>query len=167
MTKIQNVVKNHFNYAIDLKNAGHRSAVHPRKKAILWQKSCVNCCWIASEMVSRQVWLVDREFFSTGVIHELKLTKKIFLMPAVKTLVVKNAIMEYVAGTRAAISECKIHSASGHVESYTLVIIPNPNPKLAKSEITDQPGICNKHAKRKNIWRSPFSARRISCKMGD
>ncbi len=59
-------------------------------------------------------------------------------MPAVKTSIVKNAIMEYVAGKRAAISECKISSASGHVESYTLVIIPNPKLKPAKSEITDQ-----------------------------
>lgn len=80
--------------------------------------------------------LLDREFFSTGVIHELKQNHCTFIIPAKKTPGIKKAIISYVDGNRESISQYTIHSASGHVESFTLVIISKPNPK--KSNLTDQ-----------------------------
>ncbi len=80
--------------------------------------------------------LLDREFFSVSVIHELKQLGKKFLMPAKKTRGIKNAIIQYVEGNRGVISEYKLRSASGHVESFTLVIIPHPRPD--KPNLTDQ-----------------------------
>lgn len=80
--------------------------------------------------------LLDREFFSTGVIHEIKQNHDTFLMPARKTPGIKKAIEEFVSGNRESISQYTIRSASKHVESFTLVIISKPNSK--KSNITDQ-----------------------------
>lgn len=80
--------------------------------------------------------LLDREFFSTGIIHELKQLGQTFLMPARKTPGIKKAIIEYVNGDRKTISQYIIHDSSKHVESFTLVIIPNPRPD--KPNITDQ-----------------------------
>jgi hypothetical protein len=80
--------------------------------------------------------LLDREFFSVSVIHELKQLGQTFLMPARKTKGIKNAIIQYVEGNREVVSEYKIKSASGHVESFTLIIISNPKPD--KQNITDQ-----------------------------
>jgi len=57
-------------------------------------------------------------------------------MPARKTKGIKNAIARYFDGNREMISEHKIKSASGHVESFTLVILPNPKPD--KPNLTDQ-----------------------------
>lgn len=57
-------------------------------------------------------------------------------MPARKTPGIKKAIIQYVNGDRESISQYRIHSASKHVESFTLVIIPKPN--VTKSNITDQ-----------------------------
>ncbi len=57
-------------------------------------------------------------------------------MPARKTKEIKKAIMEHVDGNRKAISQYRIHNLSKHVESFTLVIIPNPKP--AKPNLTDQ-----------------------------
>lgn len=80
--------------------------------------------------------LVDREFFTAGIISEIKQKNLKFLMPAKKTARVKDAIMEYVNGDRKSISQYTIKSASGHVESFNLVILPNKNAK--KSNIIDQ-----------------------------
>ena len=80
--------------------------------------------------------LLDREFFSVSVIYELKQLGQTFLMPARKTKGIKNAIIQYVEGNREMVSEYKIKSASGHVESFTLIITPNPKPD--KQNITDQ-----------------------------
>ena len=80
--------------------------------------------------------LLDREFFSVSVIHELKQLGQMFLMPARKTKGIKNAIVQYVEGNREMISQYTIKSASGHVESFTLVILPNPKPD--KPDLTDQ-----------------------------
>ena len=80
--------------------------------------------------------LLDREFFSVSVIHELKQLGQMFLMPARKTKGIKNAIVQYVEGNREMISQYAMRSASGHVESFTLVILPNPKPD--KPDLTDQ-----------------------------
>ncbi len=82
---------------------------------------------LLGDCIRTSLILLDREFFTTGVIHELKLAKKkIFLILAKKTAPVKKATMQYHEGTGKSALECKIHSASKHVESYNLVIIPNP-----------------------------------------
>lgn len=86
-------------------------------------------------IATKQV-LLDREFFSTAVIHELKQSGHTFVMPAVKTAGIKKAIVQYVDGDRGPISEYRIHSGSGHVESFNLVILPNPKP--TKQNLTDQ-----------------------------
>lgn len=90
---------------------------------------------IRNDILIRLV-LFDREFFSVSVIHELKQLGQTFLMPARKTKGIKNAIIQYVEGNREMVSKYKIKSASGHVESFTLIIIPNPKPD--KQNITDQ-----------------------------
>ena len=75
--------------------------------------------------------LLDREFFSAAVIHEIKQNHDVFIMPARKTPGIKKAILQYVNGNREAISEYRIHSSSGHVESFTLVIMPSLNPRAS------------------------------------
>jgi len=50
-------------------------------------------------------------------------------MPAKKTLRIKKAIIQFINGDRESISHCTIKSASGHVESFTLVILPNKNAR--------------------------------------
>ncbi len=81
--------------------------------------------------------LVDREFFTTGIISVIKQKKLKFLMPAKKNSRIKDAILQYVNGNRESISPYTIKSASGHVESFTLVILPNKNARK-KSNIIDQ-----------------------------
>ena len=90
---------------------------------------------IRNDILIRLV-LLDREFFSVSVIHELKQLGQKFLMPARKTAGIKKAIIQYVEGNREIVSEYTIHSASKHIESFTLIIIPNPKPD--KQNITDQ-----------------------------
>jgi len=86
--------------------------------------------------IQMRLVLLDREFFSVSVIHELKQLGQKFLIPARKTKGIKNAIIQYVEGNREMVSEYTMHSASKHIESFTLVIIPNPKP--AKPNLTDQ-----------------------------
>ena len=88
-----------------------------------------------NDIVTKHI-LLDREFFSTSVIHEIKQDGDEFLMPARKTPGIKKAIVQYVHGKRESISRYTIKSASGHIESFTLVIIPKPN--VTKVNITDQ-----------------------------
>ena len=57
-------------------------------------------------------------------------------MPARKTPGIKKAIIQYVNGNRESISRYTIKSASGHIESFTLVIVPKNN--VTKSNVTDQ-----------------------------
>ena len=102
-------------------------------KVIIVRKLLDSC--IRNNIKIRLV-LLDREFFSTAVIHEIKQNHCTFIMPARKTPGIKKAIEQFVSGYRESISEYRIRSASGHVESFTLVIIPKSNPK--KSNITDQ-----------------------------
>ena len=80
--------------------------------------------------------LLDREFFSTGVIHEIKRMHRTFLMPAKKTAGIKNAILEHVEGKRGAISPYTLRTQSGYSETFTLVIVPRPNTR--GSNIEDQ-----------------------------
>ena len=80
--------------------------------------------------------LLDREFFSAAVIHEIKQNHDVFIMPARKTPGIKKAIIQYVNGNRESISRYTIKSASGHIESFTLVIVPKNN--VTKSNVTDQ-----------------------------
>ena len=80
--------------------------------------------------------LLDREFFSAAVIHEIKQNHDVFIMPARKTPGIKKAIIQYVNGNRESISRYTIKSASVHIESFTLVIVPNNN--VTKSNVTDQ-----------------------------
>ena len=80
--------------------------------------------------------LLDREFFSTGVIHEIKQLRRTFLMPAKKTARIKEAITEYVEGARESISQYTLRTQSGYSETFTLVIVPRPSVK--KSDIEDQ-----------------------------
>ena len=80
--------------------------------------------------------LVDREFFSAAVIHEIKQSGQTFVMPARKTAGIKKAIIQYVEGNRKAVSRYVIKSSSGHVESFNLVILPNQKPH--KSNLIDQ-----------------------------
>ena len=56
--------------------------------------------------------LVDREFFTVGIISEIKQKNLKFLMPAKKNARVKNAIIQYVNGDRKSISSYTITSAS-------------------------------------------------------
>lgn len=100
--------------------------------------------------IKTRLVLLDREFFSTAVIHEIKQNHQKFIMPARKTPGIKKAIEEFVAGNRESISEYTIHSASKHVESFTLVILPKPNAK--KSNITDQYLVFATNLPRKKIF---------------
>ena len=81
--------------------------------------------------------LVDREFFTSGIISVIKQKNLKFLMPAKKNSRIKDAILQYVNGDRESISPYTIKSASGHIESFTLVILPNKNTRK-KSNIIDQ-----------------------------
>ena len=108
--------------------------VTPNESNSSFVRKLINNC-VKNDIMTRLV-LLDREFFSTAVIHELKQSGQTFLMPARKTPGIKKAIEEFVAGNRETISEYTIHSESKHVESFTLVIISNPKP--AKPNITDQ-----------------------------
>ncbi len=94
--------------------------------------------------------LLDREFFSTAVTHQIKQKHQKFLMSAKKTKGIKNAIIQHVEGDRESISEYTIRSAFGHVELFTLVIIPKPNPK--KSDIVDQYIVFATNIPRKKIF---------------
>ena len=102
-------------------------------KGIIVRKLLNDC---SRNNIKTRLVLLDREFFSTAVIHELKQDNRTFIMPARKTPGIKKAIEQFVLGDRESISEYTIHSASKHVESFTLVIIPKQNPK--KSNITNQ-----------------------------
>lgn len=112
---------------------GAYHVIQNESNSVFVRKLINNC--IRNNILIRLV-LLDREFFSVSVIHELKQLGQKFLMPARKTKGIKNAIIEYVEGDREMISQYTIRSASGHVESFTLVIIPNPKPD--KPNITDQ-----------------------------
>lgn len=50
--------------------------------------------FIKNDILIRLI-LLDREFFSTGVIHELKQSGQTFLMPARKTKGIKTETMQY------------------------------------------------------------------------
>ena len=102
-------------------------------KGIIVRKLINDC--IRNNIQTRLI-LLDREFFSTAVIHQIKQNQQKFLMPARKTPGIKNAIEQFVSGDRESISQYTIRSASKHVESFTLVILPNPN--VTKPSITDQ-----------------------------
>ncbi len=56
-------------------------------------------------------------------------------MPAKKTVRVKDVIIEYVDGNRKSISSYTITSASGHIESFSLVILPNKNARKKPNTI--------------------------------
>lgn len=117
--------------------AEHRLVVPPIRKGdakVIIVRKLLDSC-IRNNIKIRLV-LLDREFFSTAVIHEIKQNHCTFIMPARKTPGIKKAIEQFVSGDRESISEYRIRSTSGHVESFTLVIIPKSNPK--KSNITDQ-----------------------------
>ncbi len=78
-----------------------------------------------------QLLLVDREFFTTGIISTIKQKHLKFLMPAKKTLGIKDTIIQYVNRNRESIPpQYTIKSAQGrHVESFTLIILPNKNTR--------------------------------------
>ena len=105
---------------------GHSKADIVRKLV----HDCIRNC------IKIRLVLLDREFFSTDVIHELKQNYCTFIIPARKTPGIKKAIIQYVDGNRESISQYTIRSASGHVESFTLVILPRPI--VTKSNLTDQ-----------------------------
>jgi hypothetical protein len=70
--------------------------------------------------------LMDREFFSTGVINRLKKLRQLFLMPCRLTKGMKQAVMEHAQGTRKMVSKHAIRSSDDDHEeaSFTLVIFP-------------------------------------------
>lgn len=70
--------------------------------------------------------LLDREFFSTGVINRLKKLRQLFLMPCRLTKGMKQAVMEHAQGTRRVVSKHAIRSSDDDHEeaSFTLVIFP-------------------------------------------
>jgi len=102
-------------------------------KGVIVRKLLSDC--LRNDIKTKQV-LLDREFFSTAVIHELKQSGQTFLMPAVRTAGIKKAIIQHVEGNRESISEYTIRDSSKHIESFTLVIISNP--KSDKPNLTDQ-----------------------------
>ena len=91
----------------------------------------------AENQIAINLVLLDREFFTVGAIHEIKQRHLRFLMPATRTAGIKKAITEFVDGQRESISRYTMTSSSGHVESFTLVIMPNRNPRR-KSDLTEQ-----------------------------
>ncbi len=128
-------------------------------KAIIVRKLLSDC--LRNNITTEQV-LLDREFFSTAVIHELKQNNCKFIIPARKTPGIKKAIIQYVNGDRELISEYIIRDSSGHVESFTLVILPNPN--VTKPNLTDQYVVFATNIARQkishNIWQIPEEYRR-------
>ncbi len=128
-------------------------------KADIVRKLLTDCS--RNNIATKQV-LLDREFFSTAVIHELKQDYHTFIMPARKTPGIKKAILQHVDGNRETISDYTIHSGSGHVESFNLVILPNPKP--AKPNLTDQYLVFATNIARaeisKDIWQIPYSYRK-------
>lgn len=66
--------------------------------------------------------LVDREFFAVDVMLALNGMRKRFLMPAVKTLGIKRAVLEHHSGARAAVSAYVMKNAAGQSVTYRLLI---------------------------------------------
>ena len=78
--------------------------------------------------------IVDREFFSTGVIGALKSKNIQFLMPATQTKGIKKAISEFEAGKRGAVSQHVLTSgdAGKEPEEFTLIILEREDKKGRK-----------------------------------
>ena len=119
-------------------------------KGVIVRKLLSDC---SRNCIKTRLVLLDREFFSTAVIHEIKQNHDTFIMPARKTPGIKKAIIQYVTGNRESISEYRIHSTSKHIESFTLVILPNPN--VTKSNLTDQYMVFATNLRIKKIFWNP------------
>ena len=79
--------------------------------------------------------IVDREFFSTGVIGALKSKNIQFLMPATQTKGIKKAISEFEAGKRDAVSQHVLTSSVAGKEpgeEFTLIIWEREDKKGRK-----------------------------------
>ena len=78
--------------------------------------------------------IVDREFFSTGVIGTLRSKNIQFLMPATRTKGVKKATSEFEAGKRDAVSQHVLTSsvAGKEPEEFTLIILEREDKKGRK-----------------------------------
>ena len=130
-----------------------------QSKADVVRKLLSDC--FRNDITVKQI-LLDREFFSTAVIHELKQDNHTFIIPVRKTAGIKKAILQYVDGNRESVSEYRIHSGSGHVESFNLIILPNPKP--TKPNLTDQYLVFATNIARRNIsqdiWQIPEEYRR-------
>lgn len=66
--------------------------------------------------------LLDRGFFTVGVMKAFAGRGLHFVMGAVRTAAVKRALDEYIAGKRGAVSRCTIHSGRESFE-FTLIIV--------------------------------------------
>ncbi len=79
-----------------------------------------------------QLFLLDREFYSTEVMRVVREFRKDFIMPAKKDGGIKRAIAEYVAGERKALSQYTI--SNGVLKfTFNLVIIKAPKKSKAKN----------------------------------
>lgn len=106
--------------------------------------------------------LLDREFFSVGVISQLKKMHCTFLMPCTKRPAVKEALQEHLRGERRWVSECTITTYGGKSESFTLVIVPkrdSNDPDPLNRYVVFATNISSGKILR-NIWRIPQDYKR-------
>ena len=79
-------------------------------------KKCNQC------RICVEVFLLDREFFATDVIHLLKTEGKTFLIPCKKTSIVKKYLDEFRKGKRDKVSQGIITDKNDNYEKYTIII---------------------------------------------
>ena len=87
--------------------------------------------------------LLDREFFSTGVLEVLDELNVTYLMPCTNTKGVINALNEFAAGKRQRVSENYL-KGSGRCIPYTIIIDRRKKEKKASSKKDKKKDINNK-----------------------
>ena len=81
--------------------------------------------------------LLDRWFFSAGVIQTLNLYGKAFIMPATKGPGIKKAIMEHANKKRPAVSEYIMTSREGHTATF-MPVMPKKTSEPDEVKETDR-----------------------------
>ena len=78
--------------------------------------------------IGANLYLLDREYYSTDVMHTIQEMGKDFIIPAKKDSRIKQAIIEHAAGKREAVSK---HTISNGITKFTfnLVIVKAPVKK--------------------------------------
>lgn len=97
---------------------------------------------MAAELRLCGIWprlaLLDREFFSVGVMRALDDAGIKFLMPAVRNSRVREAVREHIEGRRAAVSRFSISASDGGGSfEFTLVILRTKKEIVGAEDMVD------------------------------